>query len=96
MPEIIVTAAPNPGRGDRDVTLRERVNAADFESDRFAANLLERLEWAVEDALELELERRGRITGRVLSTEPESSTESRATTEPEPDHDQAPEPAGIA
>lgn len=66
MPEIIITAAgvPAPERGERDVLLRERVNCADFESERFAANLLERLEWAVADATELE--RRGRITGRVM------------------------------
>ena len=32
--------------------LRERVNVEDFESDRFAANLIERLGWAVVDATE--------------------------------------------
>ena len=32
------------------VTLRERVNVSDFESERFAANLVERLGWAVNDA----------------------------------------------
>jgi hypothetical protein len=30
--------------------LRERVNVADFESDHFAAQLVERLGWAVSDA----------------------------------------------
>jgi hypothetical protein len=34
--------------------LRERVNAADFESDHFAAMLVERLGWAVNDALDAE------------------------------------------
>jgi hypothetical protein len=34
--------------------LRERVNVADFESDHFAAQLVERLGWAVEDAHEAE------------------------------------------
>lgn len=34
--------------------LRERVNVADFESERFAANLIERLGWAVVDATEAE------------------------------------------
>jgi hypothetical protein len=52
MPQIIVTA------GDADlegaVTLRERINASDFESERFAVNLLERLGWAVSDATEVE------------------------------------------
>jgi len=37
--------------------LRERVNVADFESERFAANLIERLGWAVVDATEAEVER---------------------------------------
>jgi hypothetical protein len=32
------------------VTFRERVNVADFESEHFAAQLVERLGWAVEDA----------------------------------------------
>jgi hypothetical protein len=32
--------------------LRERVNVADFESDHFAAQLVERLGWAVNDAHE--------------------------------------------
>jgi hypothetical protein len=50
MPQIIVTA----GAEDGTVMLRERVNASDFESDRFAANLLERLGWAVEDATQIE------------------------------------------
>ncbi len=35
--------------------LRERVNVADFESDHFAAQLVERLGWAVSDAHEVEL-----------------------------------------
>jgi hypothetical protein len=71
MPEIIVTAAGPPReRAGGEVLLRERVSAADFESERFAANLIERLEWAVEDATEFErrgaeFERRGRITGRA-------------------------------
>ena len=34
--------------------LRERINAADLESDHFAAQLVERLGWAVSDAHEAE------------------------------------------
>jgi hypothetical protein len=49
VPQIIVTAD-----GETTVTLRERINAADFDSERFAANLVERLGWAVLDATELE------------------------------------------
>lgn len=54
MPQIIVKA----DHGDGSVTLRERINVADFESDRFAANLVERLGWAVVDAVEVEHEPR--------------------------------------
>jgi hypothetical protein len=50
MPQIIVTAGSERGLEEGRVVLRERVNASDFESGRFAANLLERLGWAVEDA----------------------------------------------
>lgn len=34
--------------------LRERINTRDFESERFIANLLERLGWAVGDAADAE------------------------------------------
>jgi hypothetical protein len=80
MPQIIVTS----GHGDeqKTVTLRERVNHSDFESERFAANLVERLGWAVADATEVESEsaaevdeqeqrpqRSRRITGERRSAE---------------------------
>jgi len=54
MPQIIVTA---DGRDDHEggsVMLRERVNVADFESERFAVNLVERIGWAVSDAAQAE------------------------------------------
>ncbi len=54
MPQIIVTAGDRADLTDGTLTLRERINASDFESDRFAANLLERLRWAVGDANEVE------------------------------------------
>jgi hypothetical protein len=68
MPEIFVTAG-HEGRDGDAVMLRERVSAADFESERFAVNLVERLGWAVDDATEAERvvpeePARGRITGR--------------------------------
>ena len=53
MPQIIVTADPAE-REEAPVMLRERVNVADFESDHFAAQLVERLGWAVSDAHEAE------------------------------------------
>lgn len=52
MPQIIVTA--DHGQEQNGIMLRERVNTADFESERFAANLIERLGWAVVDATEVE------------------------------------------
>lgn len=52
MPQIIVTTEHEQDQGG--VMLWERVNVADFESERFAANLIERLGWAVVDATEVE------------------------------------------
>ncbi len=56
MPHIIVTSggAKTKDREQDAVTLRERVSVSDFESDHFAARLVERLEWAVSDAHEAE------------------------------------------
>ncbi|MBV9197195.1 MAG: hypothetical protein JO168_23920 [Solirubrobacterales bacterium] len=50
MPHITVTA----DQGDGAVMLRERINVSDFESEHFAAQLVERLSWAVGDADEAE------------------------------------------
>jgi len=49
MPQIIVTA-DRRSDGEGAVMLRERINLSDFESAHFAAQLVERLGWAVEDA----------------------------------------------
>jgi hypothetical protein len=54
VPQIIVTADHGQERKKDGIMLRERVNIADFESERFAANLIERLGWAVVDATEAE------------------------------------------
>jgi hypothetical protein len=54
MPHITVTAHRSSDRGNGPVMLRERVSVADFESDHFAAQLVERLGWAVSDADEVE------------------------------------------
>ncbi len=56
MPQIIVTADRTKERGEGAVMLRERVNLADFDSDHFAAQLVERLGWAVSDAHDVEQE----------------------------------------
>lgn len=50
MPQIIVTTDRGAAFGEGAVTLRERVNVSDFESAHFAAQLVERLGWAVDDA----------------------------------------------
>jgi hypothetical protein len=53
MPEIIVTAGAVQNE-EGPVLLRERVTARDLESGHFAAQLVERVGWAVLDADELE------------------------------------------
>jgi hypothetical protein len=69
VPQIIVTADHAQDREAGGVMLRERINVADFESDRFAANLIERLGWAVVDATEAEqTERPAKSATRRAST----------------------------
>ncbi len=58
MPQIIVVADKATERADAPVMMRERVNVSDFESDHFAAQLVERVGWAVSDAHEVEQEKR--------------------------------------
>jgi hypothetical protein len=60
MPEIIVTADRLGGSGEAPIMFRERVNIQDFESGHFAAQLVERIGWAVGDADEVEQERQQR------------------------------------
>jgi hypothetical protein len=83
MPQIIVIAGGGAENGS--VLLRERVNATDFESERFAANLLERLGWAVEDATAAE-------QGRTDAAEPTSAGEP----DPDPGYAWDPKPLGVA
>lgn len=63
MPRIIVQADPTSEREPVTV-LQERVSPSDLESDHFAGQLIERLNWAVGDAKQAELEQR-----RVALTE---------------------------
>lgn len=86
MPQIIVTAGSEGGGVESGtVLLRERVNATDFESERFSANLLERLGWAVEDATVAEQAR------------PEADElTSAAEPDPDPDYTRDPEPLGVS
>jgi hypothetical protein len=54
MPHILVTADGTNDGGEGPVMLRERVTVSDFDSDHFAAQLVERLGWAVGDADQVE------------------------------------------
>jgi hypothetical protein len=63
MPQIIVMADRGEGRAEDAVMLRERINAADLESDHFAAQLVERLGWAVGDAHEAEHQAQNQAEG---------------------------------
>jgi hypothetical protein len=72
MPQIIVTAGDNADV-KKAITLSERINASDFESDRFATNLIERIAWAVSDAADAE--------EREPSSSPEEPAEAQAPRE---------------
>jgi hypothetical protein len=53
MPQIIVTADELADDAEPPIMFRERVTVSDFESEHFAAQLVERLGWAVGDADEV-------------------------------------------
>jgi hypothetical protein len=57
VPEIIVRTSA-ASRQDGVILLRERINVADFKSNHFTAQLIERLRWAVGDADAAEQARR--------------------------------------
>jgi hypothetical protein len=59
MPQIIVTADQSAEDTEPPIMFRERVSESDFESEHFAAQLMERLGWAVGDAEEIN--RRSRL-----------------------------------
>ena len=80
MPQIIVAADRGAAFGQGAVTLREGVTVADFESDHFATQLVERLGWAVEDADQLE---RSPGDGKQTPGDAENAAE-----EPEPVRDE--------
>ena len=50
MPRIIVTTDLSPRVDDGPVLLDERVNSVHLSSDHAAAQLVERLAWAINDA----------------------------------------------
>ncbi|MGA2319625.1 MAG: hypothetical protein ABSG95_02625 [Solirubrobacteraceae bacterium] len=61
MPRIIVTADRSQRRDDTPVLLDERVDSVHLSSDLAAAQLVERIAWAVSDAEHAE-----RASGTVL------------------------------
>ena len=73
MPQIIVTADRGAAFGEGAVTLRERVNVTDFESEHFATQLVERLGWAVGDADDVERVGEVEDAGRARPPNPASS-----------------------
>jgi hypothetical protein len=63
--EIIVKADPDEG-GDGAVVLRERVTPRNLESEHYAGQLIERIEWAVVDASEVgSREQRPEVSSRA-------------------------------
>jgi hypothetical protein len=50
MPRIIVTTEPSPQTDDGPVLLDERVHSVHLSTDHGAAQLVERLAWAINDA----------------------------------------------
>jgi len=66
MPQIIVTADKLADDAEPPIMFRERVSVSDFESGHFAAQLVERLGWAVGDADDVN--RRSRLKGHPRRT----------------------------
>ena len=99
MPEIIVTAGASGYTQEDAIMLRERVNATDFESERFGANLLERLGWAVSDATEAEQHRPAEqrdVPEELVGPEADPHTDEPIVPEAGLQMDRPWEPVGIA
>lgn len=54
MPQILVITDPEQDQLDSSVVYRERVATSDLESPHFSGQLVERVGWAVRDAIEIE------------------------------------------
>lgn len=78
MPQIIVIADQAAGDGEPPVMFRERVTVGDFESDHFAGQLVERLGWAVGDAVEFDRGARRRRDDRRLRHAAAAAAPARA------------------
>jgi hypothetical protein len=60
MPRVIVTTDPSPLSADASILLDERVHSVHLSTDYAAAQFVERLAWAINDAEEAEAERADR------------------------------------
>jgi hypothetical protein len=60
MPRVIVTTDPSPLSADTSILLDERVHSVHLSTDHAAAQFVERLAWAINDAEEAEVERADR------------------------------------
>jgi hypothetical protein len=63
MPRVIVTTDPSPVSADASVLLDERVHSVHLSTDHAAAQFVERLAWAINDAEESEAQRADRRRG---------------------------------
>ncbi|MGH2975721.1 MAG: hypothetical protein ACRDLL_12760 [Solirubrobacterales bacterium] len=81
MPQILVVTDP-PGEAASTVVYRERIEAADLESDHFSGQLVERVGWAVQDAGQIERDP-GAIppqsVNSAISTRPSSAASRSAS-----------------
>jgi hypothetical protein len=83
MPQILVTADQPSEAEAPAIMFRERVSSDDLESDHFAAQLVQRLQWAVGDAEEVNrrsatgAERRRVARRRMDAVQRELSTRQR-------------------
>ena len=64
MPRMLVTTEPLD-RSDREVVLDEHIATSDLDSDHFAAQLVERIGWALADAETVEQRPRVRTRAAV-------------------------------
>jgi hypothetical protein len=95
MPQIIVAADRGAAFGEGAVTLRETINVEDFESRHFAAQLVERLGWAVEDANRVEedspstedrADARSSMDERAKACAPQHTPDQRRARRDDPGH----------
>ena len=78
MPEIIVSVEADSDDQGAPVLLRERVSESSLASDHYAAQLMERIGWAVVDASETEQDPETRLRRPRVQGETAAPSESAA------------------